>query len=111
MGVFDRLVNVGRGWVSSKRSAARDADLVGTAEEKIRRAREALARAGAESTELDSEEDRLRRATRDEVDAARPSPTAEGPAAEPSTDGTPPDKGDRPLAPERDEDGRIIKRL
>ncbi len=107
MGVFDRLFNVGRGWVSTRRSAARDADLVGAAEEKIRRAREALARAGAESSELDSEEERLRRATQDEVEAARPVPTAE-----PSPAATPPeDETDRPLAPERDEDGRIIKRL
>ncbi len=102
MGMFDRLFNVGRGWVATKRGAVRDADLVGAAEDKIQRAREALARAGAESTELDAEEERLRAATRSEVDEAKPSPVPDAPA---------PPEGDRPLAPERDEDGKIIKRL
>lgn len=107
MGVFDRLANVGKGWVTSKRSQARDADLVGAAERKLAQARDALARVGQSDPALDEEEARLRAATAAEVASPTPKPGAG--AADPDPSVLPdPEPG---LGPERDAEGKIIKRL
>jgi hypothetical protein len=105
MGFFDRLGNVGKGWVSSKTRQARDADLLGAAEQKLAQAKDALAKVGQEDPALDDAEDRLRTATAAEVADPKPSGVAQAPDAAP----LPP--GERPLAPEKDDDGNIIKRL
>ncbi len=109
MGFFDRLTNVGKGWVSSKTKAARDADLVGAAEEKLAKARDALGKIGEQDHKLDDAEERLRAATAAEVADPTPRAVPGAPAAEPAV--TPLPETERPLAPEKDEDGNIKKRL
>ncbi len=103
MGFFDRLANVGKGWVATRRNQSGDVDLVAAAEERIAEAREALGRIGQQDPELDAEETRLKEAT----GPARPVTSDPVPASPPD----PAPEDDRPLAPERDEEGNIIKRL
>ncbi|GEM_PF-4879302 len=109
MGFFDRLGNVGKGWVTSKTKQARNADLVGAAEKKLAQAKDALARVGQEDPKLDDAEERLRQATAAELADPTPAPSAQ-PGAAPNA-ANPVPESERPLAPERDEDGNIKKRL
>jgi hypothetical protein len=107
MGVFDRLANVGKGWVATKRNQARDVDLVAAAEEKLSQARQALGKVGRDDPALDEEEARLRQATTRPV--VRPT-SAKIDSNFKATTGPAPQE-DRPLAPETDADGNIKKRL